>query len=165
VAQAQGDDEKAPALCEEALPLARDVEDQYQLMHILSAIGSAARQQGDYVRARVLYQESLALRREVRNTYAIAQSLEDFGVLAGRQQQWERAARLLGAAEAVCADLGTALPVAMAEEYWRTVSGARCALGEEAFAAAWAAGRAMTLEQAITFAREETVPSPGEGDS
>jgi hypothetical protein len=30
----------------------------------------------------------------------------------------------------------------------------RAALGEEAFAAAWAAGRAMTLEQAIAYALE-----------
>ena len=155
MARAQGDDEKARALYEDALPLAREVEDKHSLMHMLGAIGHAARQQGDYGRARVLYQESLALRREVRNTHAIAQSLEDFAVLAGRQQQWERAARLLGAAEAVCADLGTALPVAIAAEYWRTVSDARGALGEEAFAAAWAEGGAMTLEQAIAYALEE----------
>jgi non-specific serine/threonine protein kinase len=163
MAQAQGDDAKARALCEEALPLARAVEDKVQLMHMLGGIGHAARQQGDYGRARVLYQESLALRQEGRNTHAIAQSLEDFAGLAGRQQQWERAARLLGAAEAVCADLGTALPVAMAAEYWRTVRGARSALGEEAFAAAWAAGRALSLEDAIQFALEDT-PSSGEGE-
>jgi hypothetical protein len=94
-------------------------------------------------------------RQEARNTHAMAQSLEDFGVLAGRQQQWERAARLLGAAEAVCADLGTALPVAIAEEYGRTVRGARSALGEEAFAAAWAEGRAMSLDDAIRYALDE----------
>jgi hypothetical protein len=48
-----------------------------------------------------------------------------------------------------------ALPVASAEEFERTVSDARGALGEEAFAAAWAEGRAMSLEQAIAFALEE----------
>jgi predicted ATPase/DNA-binding SARP family transcriptional activator len=155
VVRAQGDDEKARALYEDALSLAREAEDKHNLMHLLAAIGHAAREQGDYRRARGLYQESLALRREVRDIHAIAQSLEDFAGLAGRQQQWERAARLLGAAEAVCADLGRALPVAIAEEYWRTVSDARGAVGEEAFAAAWAAGGAMTLEESVRYAQEE----------
>jgi predicted ATPase len=159
VAQAQGDDEKARALCEDAISLARELEDTHSLMHSLAAIGHVARQQGDYGRARDLYQESLVLRQEMRDTHAIAQSLEDFAVLAGKQQQWERAARLLGAAEAVCVDLGRALPVANPAEYWRTVSDARRALGEEAFAAAWAEGRAMTSEGAITLALESrTLP-------
>jgi hypothetical protein len=74
----------------------------------------------------------------------------------GRLDAQDRAmSALLGAAEAVCAELGTALPVASAEEYWRTVHDARGALGEEAFAAAWAEGGALTLEQAIAFALEE----------
>jgi hypothetical protein len=85
----------------------------------------------------------------------MAQSLEDFAGLAGRQQQWERAVRLLGAAETGCADLGTPLPIAMPAEYWRTVSGARTALGQEAFAAAWAEGRTMSLDQAVAFALTE----------
>jgi len=47
----------------------------------------------------------------------------------------------------------------------RGVAAARAALREEAPAAAWEEGRAMTLDQAATFALEEITPSPGEGDS
>jgi hypothetical protein len=36
------------------------------------------------------------------------------------------------------------------------VSAAHQALGEEAFAAAWAEGRAMSLEQAVAYALEES---------
>jgi hypothetical protein len=86
----------------------------------------------------------------------MARSLEEFAGLAGRQGQWERAVRLLGAAEAVVQTLGRSLPVAMSEEYQRTVEGARSALGEAAFAAAWAEGRALTLDDAIVFALDET---------
>jgi hypothetical protein len=107
------------------------------------------------VRERVLRRENLALRREVGNAPAIAQSLQGFAAMAGRQQQWERAARLSGAAEAVYADLGTALPVNSGAEYWRMVSDARSALGEEAFAAAWAEGRAMSLEAAVGYALQD----------
>src|SRR5207247_7997343 len=87
VAQAQGVHEKARALYEEALQLARQVDDKTTLIHLLGGIGHAARQQDDYGRARALYQESLALRQEVGATHAMAQSLEDFAGLAGRQQQ------------------------------------------------------------------------------
>jgi len=42
-------------------------------------------------------------------------------------------------------------------EYDRNVAGVRETLGEEAFAIAWARGQALTLEQAVTYAREKTV--------
>jgi hypothetical protein len=87
--------------------------------------------------------------------FKIGQSLEDYAGLAARQQQWERAARLLGAAEGVCAKIGAAPPLAEREEYERAVRGAHAALGEAAFAAAWAEGRAMSLEQAMGAALEE----------
>jgi hypothetical protein len=67
----------------------------------------------------------------------------------------ERAIRLLGAGEAFCETLGARPPVAIREEYERTVSEARAALGEAAFAAAWAEGRAMSLDQAVEYALSE----------
>ena len=42
--------------------------------------------------------------------------------------------------------------------YERTVAAVRASLARQAFAAAWAEGRAMTLEQAIAYALEETNP-------
>jgi hypothetical protein len=41
------------------------------------------------------------------------------------------------------------------EEYEHELSAIRAALGEEAFAAAWEAGRALSWEQAIAYALEE----------
>jgi tetratricopeptide (TPR) repeat protein len=124
------------------------------VIHALGGLGHAARERGDFEWAATCYRRSLALRQEVGDTLAIAQSLEDMAVLAARQEQWERAARLLGAAEGVCVEMGWPLPVAA------PVEGARAALGEEAFAAAWAEGRAMTVAQAISDALErETRPN------
>ena len=62
---------------------------------------------------------------------------------------------MLGAAEGVAQTLGRSLPVALRDEYQRTVDGARSALGEAGFAAAWAAGRALRLEEAIAEALTE----------
>ena len=97
-------------------------------------------------------EESLLLRRKLGHQLALAQSLEDLATLAGREQQWERAVRLLGAAEAFCETLGARPPVAVIPEYERTVAEARAAMDGAAFAAAWAEGRAMSLEQAVEHA-------------
>ena len=67
-----------------------------------------------------------------------------------------RAARLLGAATGQFEAIGAAMWPADRLEYERTVAAARAALSEEVFAAAWAEGRAMTLDQAIAYALEET---------
>jgi hypothetical protein len=76
-------------------------------------------------------------------------------VLAGRQGEAERAIRLLGAAEAFCETLGARPPVANEADYERTVAEGRAGLGEAGFAAAWAEGRAMSLERATEYTPEE----------
>jgi hypothetical protein len=67
----------------------------------------------------------------------------------------------LGAAEGVARALRRRLPVAVPGDYQRTVDGARAALGEAAFAAAWAAGRAMSLQAAVAYALEISEAAPG----
>ena len=57
-----------------------------------------------------------------------------------------------GAVGISCETLGARPPVTVAAEYRRTVSEGRAALGEAAFEAAWAEGRAMTHEQAVEYA-------------
>jgi hypothetical protein len=72
--------------------------------------------------------------------------------VASAQGQPARAARLWGAAAARRGALGTPLPPVEHAHYERTVAAARTALGEGAFAAAWAAGQTLPLEQAIAEA-------------
>jgi hypothetical protein len=65
------------------------------------------------------------------------------------------AARLWGAADALRESLGAPLPPHERDEAVREREGLRQALGEEAFAAAFAEGRAMNWERAIAYALEE----------
>jgi len=69
----------------------------------------------------------------------------------------ERAARLLGATEAVREAIQIGLSAAYPDriEYDRYVAAVRAQLDEAVFAAAWAEGRALTLEQAIEYALSE----------
>jgi predicted ATPase/DNA-binding SARP family transcriptional activator len=147
-----GDREAGRRLLEERLAICRELGASDLLIQALGAMGHFTRDGGDYARARSFYAESLVLRREMGYQLALAQSLEDLAALAGREGQTERAVRLLGAGEAFCETLGVRPPVAIAAEYERTVAEGRAALGEAAFAAAWAAGRAMSLEQAVAYA-------------
>jgi predicted ATPase/DNA-binding SARP family transcriptional activator len=151
VVPARGDLQAARSLLEERLALCRELGASDFLIHALGGMGHLERDEGNYARARSLYEESLVLRREAGDRFALAQALEDLAVLAGREQQAERAIRILGAGEAFCETLGARPPVAVVSEYERTVAEGRDALGEAAFARAWAAGRAMSPEQAISY--------------
>jgi hypothetical protein len=90
----------------------------------------------------------------------IAWGLDGLGWAAGGRAQVAnspeaavRATRLMGAAEALF-EPPLPLPPPRRTIHDRTVDAARAALGEEAFAAAWAEGRELTLDQAISCALE-----------
>jgi hypothetical protein len=59
--------------------------------------------------------------------------------------------------------MGAPLPPAERAEHHRSAAAVRTVLGEAAFTAAWAEGRAMSLDDAIAAALEgeTTVISPG----
>jgi hypothetical protein len=63
---------------------------------------------------------------------------------------------LFGAAEALREAVGASPRTIYRGEYERRVATARAALGAEGFCAAWTAGRAMTLEEAIAHGLAES---------
>jgi hypothetical protein len=67
----------------------------------------------------------------------------------------ERAARLLGASEALLETIGVGLQCSDQFEVDRYEAAVREQLDQATFEAAWAEGRAMSLEQAVTSALEE----------
>ena len=80
---------------------------------------------------------------------------------AGRGR-WERAAQLFGAVEALSDKRlisgeagGAGVPPERHVAHEPPVAATRAGLGEAAFLAAWARGRAMTPEQAANYALEE----------
>jgi hypothetical protein len=59
-----------------------------------------------------------------------------------------------GAAERLRAVLGTPLPSALQDEHELAARTMRDALGESAFAAAWAEGQSLGLDEAVALALE-----------
>ena len=84
-------------------------------------------------------------------------ALEGLAAAAEAHGQTERAARLFGAAEAWREVAGTPLSPVQRAGYEREVAAVRAQLDAARFAAAWAQGRAMSLEQAIAYAVSEDV--------
>ena len=159
VAGAQGDYDLARLLYEESLEIQQEVENKNGIANLLSNLGSVANEQGDYVKARSLQEESLKLVQELKDKSGIAYSLEALASLAIKEEQEERSARLWGAAAGLRKAIGSPLPPHAGKGFEHEVASVQKALGEAVFAAAWEEGRAMTMEQAIVYALQETPQS------
>ena len=157
VALAQGDAQRATALFEESLQLYQEAADKPNIAWQLRSLGYAVQQQGGHRRAAELFAESL---REPEAAGLVQGGLA-FHLAAVAQlaahAQADRAARLFGAVEALYPEIRAHMYSVTPELYNRGVAAARARLGDEQFAARYAEGRAMTLEQAIAYALEATL--------
>ncbi|HEY7065093.1 MAG TPA: LuxR C-terminal-related transcriptional regulator, partial [Chloroflexota bacterium] len=160
LARHQGDYGRAIALLEEGLALVRDRGDIWSNAVGLSVFGRLVWLQGDYGRATALQQESLAQFRELHTTWGMVDCMDGLAWVANARRRAVPAARLFGAAEALRERIGaTPWPIWLAE-HERNVAATRARLGEEAFAAAWAAGRALPIDAVIAEALGEDEPTP-----
>jgi predicted ATPase/class 3 adenylate cyclase len=155
VALLQGDVAWATALSEEALTLSRRAGQLQAEVYTLCILGQLAQRRGDLPTALALLRQGLALSRELVDPRRIANTLEYLVNVVAAAGQGEQAARLLGTATAVREAIGVPRP--SVERTWteQEVATARQVLGEEAWAAAFAAGRALSLEEAIAEALGE----------
>jgi predicted ATPase/Tfp pilus assembly protein PilF len=156
IALYQGNYGRMITLLEESLALFRELGDQDAAAFSLGNLGFAALYQNNYERAKLLFEESLAIFGEVGDKEGIANGLEGLAGVAAVQGQAERAARLWGAAEALRDAIGAPLPPADRIRYQPYLTAASTSLGRAAFAAAWAEGQVMPLEQAVAYALSES---------
>jgi non-specific serine/threonine protein kinase len=123
----------------------------------LNALGLVVCDRGDHRAAAALLAEALIRWEEDGggSRELLAEWLAGIARLAACCQP-ETAGRLYGAAEALFDAVGQPLVVPPRSIYRRHVDDLRDTLGAELFAATWAAGRALSLEQAIEEARAVT---------
>jgi hypothetical protein len=114
-------------------------------------MGETALALGDTVAATTYFTQSLRICRRLGDP-AIAWSLAGLASVAALCGQPERAARLAGAVEILREATGKRSAPASRANYERAVASARSQLDEATFAAAWAQGRAMSLDQAVAEA-------------
>jgi len=157
VAVRQGQYERAISLLEQGLALSRERGDKWGIGASLGSLGWVALRQQDFKRVSALLAESLSVRREISDKGGIAWCLEKLAEAKYAQAQFEQAAKIFGHAEALRAPIGSIIDPADQSDYARIVSGLQSALGEESFAARWAEGKSLQLEEISELALAETV--------
>jgi predicted ATPase len=151
LASRQGHYQQAAQLYRQGLLLYRELGDKDRVPRTLLLLGRMARCQARYERAAVMLAAAITLFRALGDEHTgwIAPCLEEFaGVWNGRGRP-ERAALSLGAAESLRDMNGFAMLDEERPEYETFVATLCSRLGEETFAAEWAEGREMTLQQTL----------------
>src|SRR6266700_3113142 len=171
----QGNLAAADVQAEEALGLFRELSYKEGMAEALFVLARVQARQGNYPAARSRYEEILMLAREGDDKHDIripfsAYSFDLHALPSEGDERWnipfyveglaevvaaqgegEWAARLWGAAETLREDLHAPLLAIFRTEYEHAIATARTQVGEKLFTAAWAQGRAMTLEQVLTI--------------
>jgi DNA-binding CsgD family transcriptional regulator len=147
-AHIDGDYARARARYEESIAVRRPIGYREGIGVCLYLLGLVLYSEGNYSRARQRLYESLPIMRDV-SYYGVPSVLAAAASIAARLGQPTRAARLAGATAsfsvAVDAD-----PIPLAETMLaEALDLARRAIGDAAYVAAWAKGRALSLEAAI----------------
>jgi predicted ATPase len=148
-----GDLEAALVLHQEALAMWRDLGERRHLAWALDMLALTYFERGDAAAARPFVQECLPIFGELGDRGGVIQALWGCVQLAAATTP-ARAVRVAGGASALAEQLGMPPFYACSMDCKRCLALARHALTEPAFAQAWAAGRALTLEQAIAEALE-----------
>ena len=148
----QGDYVRAAELYQESLTLGQEQGHALLVGWAFFYLGALVLRQGDAGQARALLAKSLPVFQEYGDTIGIVSYLEGMAEVAGLEGQPERLVRLFGAVASLRIRFGGAPYSAEQAAYQRLLLAARGQLGEGAYAVAWAAGQALTPEQAIAEA-------------
>ena len=154
---------RAEQLLGETLALARSVGDQVLVPRALLNLGHTVLRQGDRRRAEGLVRAGLRLLREVGDRGQICDGINNLAISAAGSGHHLRAVRLFGALHGLSEAMDVPFPPFdhASTGHDASVAACRAALGADGLDAEWAAGRALSLEQAIELAlAEEPAPPP-----
>lgn len=156
---ARGDYGTADALAQQSLNLFREIGSSSGTAYALEILGDIAERQGNYSKAKQFLKEALTLHRQLKNMQMIADALQELAIVARGEREFVRAVRLWAAADALRQELNQ--PAAPFFEAYRPyLNSLRDKLGENRFAAAWAQGQSLSLEQAVNYALDELTVLP-----
>jgi predicted ATPase len=151
----QSDLGRAAQLTEEAVALHRELGTRAGVSAGLYNLGWMALLQDDLGRAAYLYRESLSLSWDAGLNPIVQSALEGFACVAGAKGDAERAALLWGAAQALHETKGIPRDIDFLAEADARISAVRFGMGDEVWEKTWRKGRAMTLDEAVSYALEE----------
>jgi predicted ATPase len=160
VARDQGEYGRAVALYEESLAIAQAIGSPSWPASMQNRLGEVAQAQGEHERAGALHRASLQVFRDLGQKRDALLCLEGLAWVAEAQEHTKRSAVLYGAVAALREATGAQVPPLDRASYACSVDRVQARLGQVAFAAAWGAGHAMPLEQAIAYSLDERDLTP-----
>jgi len=153
---AMGQPERGLPYVEEGLAMFRESINSSQTSNTLDTLGYTHLALGNLAAAHEAYAEGLAIAHRYGLHYCIDMCLAGLVVVADRAGQHARAVSLTGALVQVRA--GRSSPREVHAVPLPSLDVLRSALGDEAFDRAWAAGEAMSLDEAVELALAESGP-------
>jgi predicted ATPase/DNA-binding CsgD family transcriptional regulator len=123
--------------------------DRWIAIQALVGLGHLAQSQTNDVEAQAHFVEGLRLCRQLGSSTWVANCLHGLAAVASARGQFARAVRLLGAAHTAAAGSPSLLIPTDRVALRCTLAKVRAALGRSAFAAAWAEGQVLSLDQVI----------------
>lgn len=151
-ARVEGDFRQAKKYYRESLALNRELERPDGVAGELGNLGALEVLEGNIADAVPLIRESLEIAYKRGDLYLAPYGLVWLGRVALAEGEPARAATLFAAARAQFDATGLAMDPDEAPEYEKGLAAIRAAMDETAFSAAWSKGKAMNLDQAVTFA-------------
>jgi predicted ATPase/class 3 adenylate cyclase len=148
-----GDLVSARAQAEEALRLHQDLGDLFGIHGDLYVLGRAVADAGDVDVARKLFLETLDMGEHIGSSTGIALSLDLLALLDADRRKPIRAMKLAGAAAAIKDSIAGEAPPELLD-LPDSRKRARSLITEDEVEAAWNEGGAMTVDEALAYARE-----------
>jgi predicted ATPase/class 3 adenylate cyclase len=149
VTLAEGHPDAARPLAEEGLAIFRALGENWAIAYALWSLGNIVFGAGRLAEAGENFREALVLVRDLDSRWSIGFALTALGFLASAQGEDARAVRLLSAAQALRESIRFPLPPILRRPSESCLAALRSRLGSDQFQAAWNAGQAIMLSQAI----------------
>src|SRR5215472_2077780 len=153
---AVGEIDRVIEIGERATALSKERGESWCRGYQLDYLARACWLRGDRERAEGLAREAVVCKHAVDDRNGLTMALETLASMAAERGTHERAAILLGLAQRVC-DLSSLTLVELhRHQHERSVSIIIDGIGRKALDAAFAWGRAMTIDEGVAFAVERT---------
>ncbi len=151
---ARGEQERAIATFERGLACAEGAQAPHEAASVSIPLARALLAVGELDRPRELLLRALATLQELGDPHKSAECMEAFANVAVGDRRPDEAAALLGAADALRRSIGAVRHGDQRSWYEMTVERVQAALGEDAYAAGTARGRALSAEEAVELCGE-----------
>ena len=155
---ARGELDRAIQAGEQCLALSKDRGEFWVRGYVLNFLAQAHWLRGERSYAEALARESVVCKHAVDDRNGLTIALETLAWMAAERGQHQRTGCLLGAAERVRDESALTLIELFRVQHDRSVAVAVQGAGQRSFDAAFARGRALTIDEGVAFAMEGKRP-------